>query len=763
MKRAFLLLLAILFAVTASLRANHWTPDPTMNYTMSVTGVVLIDDVEQNNTSLEVGVFSGNECRGSGMLFNVGSRCVFMIMVYSNNVGEQLSFKLYDHTLNEELDLYCDNSLTFANEIAVGGIGNPYELEFASIGYITITANVNPVGAGTTTGDGMYQIDDEVNMTATPNDDFWFVDWTENDEVVTISNSFSFTAAVNRSFVANFKPITLHWEPIGGTQYSMTVLGVILIDGVEQNNPMLEVGAFCGDECRGSNVAYLDSLTMRYVVPLNIVSNVESGETISFRLYDHRAEEELDVLGLNPLVFEAETIVGLDGEFYHFEFGSLYMVTAIVDPDGTGYVEGTGGYYWGTTATLTAIANNGYAFWKWLQNDVMVSRDNPYSFTVTGNMEFVAKFTEQQLFELEEGWNWWSTYIEQSDIDGLGILETELGNRGVEIRSQLAFVQYADYDDTWYGNLESITNEDGYMINVSTDCTIGMPGRISNPEEHPITINPGWTWIGYPVTVAQKPSVAMSNYNATVDDIVKGQQSFAVYRNGYGWFPSNFVLVPGQGYKYHSVADQPDTLTYVNDYENRDFSIVEENLYWENNYNAYPGNFNMMAVVYVADNEQRNENLEVGAFVNGECRGSVKLEYFEPLDRYYAMLTVSGVNCENVTFKVVNANNNTMSTECENSIDFVSDAIIGTLDNPYEIRFGAMTANDGKLEIYPNPVERNHEFKVNVPQGESVSEVVITDVLGAIVDEEVLSVSGTYIIKVSCVSGNIYYGKLIVK
>ena len=75
----------------------------------------------------------------------------------------------------------------------------------------------------------------------------------------------------------------------------MTVKGVILIDGAQQSNSMLEIGAFCGEECRGSRNASLFPPTGDYIVTLAIVSNVVSGETITFRIYDHNAQQELEL------------------------------------------------------------------------------------------------------------------------------------------------------------------------------------------------------------------------------------------------------------------------------------------------------------------------------------------------------------------------------------------------------------------------------------------------------------------------------------
>jgi len=48
-----------------------------------------------------------------------------------------------------------------------------------------------------------------------------------------------------------------HWTPVpeGWYSQSTTIRGVILINGIEQYSDQLELGIFCGDECRGSAMA----------------------------------------------------------------------------------------------------------------------------------------------------------------------------------------------------------------------------------------------------------------------------------------------------------------------------------------------------------------------------------------------------------------------------------------------------------------------------------------------------------------------------
>lgn len=135
-----------------------------------------------------------------------------------------------------------------------------------------------------------------------------------------------------------------HWTPIGGTQYNMTMSGIILVDGVEQMGTNLEVGAFCGDECRGSMLPEFFPPSQQYVVSLTVASNQMSGEEITFRLYDHNAQQELDVVSVNNTTFVSNAIIGTLGDWYEFSFVSSVQPQTFTLPI-AGYGNSAGGYY----------------------------------------------------------------------------------------------------------------------------------------------------------------------------------------------------------------------------------------------------------------------------------------------------------------------------------------------------------------------------------------------------------------------------------
>jgi hypothetical protein len=69
----------------------------------------------------------------------------------------------------------------------------------------TITTSASPPEAGTTSGGGTVFNGPNVALIATPALGYYFVDWTENGGEVSTSSTYSFTAAVDRTLVANFQ------------------------------------------------------------------------------------------------------------------------------------------------------------------------------------------------------------------------------------------------------------------------------------------------------------------------------------------------------------------------------------------------------------------------------------------------------------------------------------------------------------------------------------------------------------------------------
>jgi uncharacterized repeat protein (TIGR02543 family) len=95
-------------------------------------------------------------------------------------------------------------------------------MQFLKLNRILISANANPVNAGIITGTGSYNHNSTVNLVATANAGYDFVNWTEDGTEISTNPAYSFTATAERNLVANFATqsyaITAVANPVeGGT------------------------------------------------------------------------------------------------------------------------------------------------------------------------------------------------------------------------------------------------------------------------------------------------------------------------------------------------------------------------------------------------------------------------------------------------------------------------------------------------------------------------------------------------------------------
>jgi uncharacterized repeat protein (TIGR02543 family) len=502
MKKLLLTLIFILaLGFSYAQQSNHWTTITGTQYNLTMSGVISIDDVTQTSTALEIGAFYGNECRGSARAQYfppTGDYVVSLTVVSNQQSGEAITFRLYDHATQQEFPTECVNNITFNANDNYGEMGNWYP--FAFVGEVPeyeITVSANPVEGGTVSGAGTYSEGDLCTLTVMVNDAYTFVNWTKDGIEVSTSPTCSFTVTESASYTANFIEASTanHWTTIVGTQYNLTMSGVISIDGIAQTSTALEIGAFCGNECRGSARAQFFPPTGDYVVSLTVVSNEVNGETITFRLYDHRIQQEFPTECINSIIFDANSNFGEMGNWYPFAF-----------------VENAN-----TTQTVT----------------------------------------------LSAGWNWFSSYIEvENPVAMLQAIETSLGENGVEIRNSHTNTEY-DSEWGWWGDLdeEGIVNEQMYKILVSSPCTITLEGTPANPAEHPITINPGWNWIGFPSETQISLEVAFDGF-AQEGDRIRNSGTQIEYDPDWGWFGDFETLEAGQGYMYYSASSTPRTLVF---------------------------------------------------------------------------------------------------------------------------------------------------------------------------------------------------------
>ena len=226
---------------------------------------------------------------------------------------------------------------------------------FKSISYsFCVTSSVNEENFGAVSGAGIYGYGEEVTLTATANEGYKFVNWTENDTIVSEEAEYTFVVKGNRNLVANFELLT----------YEVTA-------SVNEEN----FGAVAGAGVYGYGEEV--TLTATPNEGYKFVNWTENDTVVS-----EEAEFTFVVKGDRNFVANFELLT--------------YEVTASVNEENFGVVTGSGTYNHGEEVTLTAIPNEGYKFVNWTENDTVVSGEAEYTFVVKGDRSLVANFVSTE-------------------------------------------------------------------------------------------------------------------------------------------------------------------------------------------------------------------------------------------------------------------------------------------------------------------------------------------------------------------------------
>ena len=672
---------------------------------------------------------------GGSISFYAGARntsyCAekFSVMVSTTDNTNAASFTTVE-TWTLSLSSAGYNSTPYTVDLsAYSGMGyiairhfDCYDQWFIAVDNVTIVEGDVDDGSISAT----YEEGQSCTLIATPNTGYSFVNWTENGTAVSTSANYTFNVTNNRDLVANFSQsvpsytITATANPTAGG----TVTGA-------------------GSYTQGQTCTLVATANTGYT----FVNWTKNGSVVS------------NNANYSFTVNAAGTYVA------NFTLNS-YQITASADPASAGTVTGAGNYNHGATATLVATPADGFDFVNWTKNGSVVSTNATYSFTVTAAGAYVAHFTqsaEEQTVTLPVGWSWWSAYVEIT----LQQLENAIGTNGASIVSQHGSVSYLN-GLGWDGNLTEIDLSQMYELNMTGNIELTVSNVLADPTDHPITLNSnGYTWIGYPVQQSMNVADAFVGLNAEMGDLVKSKTGMAMY-TGNSWVGTLNSLEPGQGYMYKSNATSSKTFTYPSSRIGEvKANINGEGNYWTPEQSRFANNMNVMAVVEFDGAEAMDDNIEVGAFVGDECRGSVRLMRVEETGRYMAFLTIHGETGEPVSFRVLDDRG---ELEVKETMELNINAMVGDLKTPYVLHAGS-----NSMVLFPNPVTKGEAFSVEMPSDSDLNgaRVEVYNALGNLVRTETLTgkdaslagmtAAGVYTVKVTDRNGNVNYSKLVVK
>ena len=290
----------------------------------------------------------------------------------------------------------------------------------------TIDVSANNDKYGSVSGGGTYQKGSTVTLTATANNGYEFVSWTENGQVVSSNATYTFTMSNARTFVANFKPKTFNVtisaspseggsvEKSGSYEYDTQVTvkatpanGYRFLNWSENGNTVSTNPSYSFTIQKDRSLVAIFEKIVYYNIgvssaPLNYGTVTGGGQ------YEAKATVKVEAKPKAGFIFtnwtENGTVVS-ENATYTFtasanrtlvaNFAVDYREIKVSSSDATlGSVSGGGKIQVGNTATVTATANQNCRFVNWTENGVPVSTDAKYEFTVEKERNLVAVFEE---------------------------------------------------------------------------------------------------------------------------------------------------------------------------------------------------------------------------------------------------------------------------------------------------------------------------------------------------------------------------------
>ena len=309
-----------------------------------------------------------------------------------------------------------------------------------------------------------------------------------------------------------------------------------------------------------------------------------------------------------------------------------------------------------------------------------------------------------QTFDLSVGWTWMSSYIACSDEVFTALKDGIAANNATAQIKDMSGSTVLQSDGTWSASDLILTNEGMYMTNLQNTTEVTIAAARAIASKHPITINPGWNWIGFVSSEPMTLTDALANLTPNNGDLIKNMDGASSY-SANGWTGSVVDMEPGSGYMYYN-SGAVQTLVYPVAAKGfvRSLSVKK---YWNTNVHEHATNLVMMATLDASQFAMGDGNYEIGAFVDGECRGSARLQKIG--DGYVAFVVVHGEAGETVRFKLYDVTNAVEVGVAKEQITYCANAIMGSVEEPMVLHLRGLTDVNGPIgvaKLFPNPANK---------------------------------------------------------
>ncbi|MBK9337233.1 MAG: T9SS type A sorting domain-containing protein [Lewinellaceae bacterium] len=349
------------------------------------------------------------------------------------------------------------------------------------------------------------------------------------------------------------------------------------------------------------------------------------------------------------------------------------------------------------------------------------------------------------------GWNWLSFNLAfpNSTLDSaLASLKHPDGNL---IRSQGPFSMYSG--SAWVGPLTNLSNTTMYIHRTDLPDTLRMQGTPIDPLTTNIPVVAGWNWIGYIPNYSLPINEALASLPAQYGDVAKSQYAFAQYLNpAFGWIGSLKYMSPPNGYQIRLA--QAGTLTYpLPSTPFTENSVLERGeteppvAHWAVDPTQFEHSSTLIGMLRADGANATTSNMELGAFVGNEVRGTAQAIYIEPLDAHLFFLTMyANTPGELLRFKLYDDAAETVHDLTE-TMFFAPNQHQGGIESPvpFELQTTSAAEDFGTtvgFDVQPNPFSSETTLRFNLPKAAEVT-LTISDAQGReVVRRPVSAVAG---------------------
>ena len=222
----------------------------------------------------------------------------------------------------------------------------------------SISVSADPLAGGAAGGGGQVNSGDIVTVTAAANSGYAFVNWTEGAAAVSTARVYTFQATGNRTLVAHFSALP----------------------------PVTHTISISADPADGGSVSGGAQVTHGAEVTVTATSN----PGYSFVNWTVAGIGYSTAPAYRFTATEDRTLVA------HFAWNgpASYSVIVSAEPLEGGVVSGGGPFLQGSTTTVSATPNSGYAFAYWAENGEVVTTTSTYNFTVLSDRDLAAQFSQ---------------------------------------------------------------------------------------------------------------------------------------------------------------------------------------------------------------------------------------------------------------------------------------------------------------------------------------------------------------------------------